>query len=140
MEQKIVVRYSEAFKIQVVNDLESGRFDNINQATKHYGIKGPCTITKWLKKYGRNHLCPKVIYVKKPNEQDQIKQLRKEIKELQMALGITQTEKVLEKSFLKIACEKLGTDVEDFKKKSIYSSALCKRELRRNSELSVPGS
>ena len=116
MEQKIVVRYSEAFKMQVIKDIESGRF-NIGSAGQHYGIKGACTIKNWLKKYSRNHLCPKVIYVKKPNEQDQIKQLRKEIKELQMALGITQTEKVLEKSFLKIACEKLGTDVEDFKKK-----------------------
>jgi len=116
MEQKIVVRYSEAFKMQVIKDIESGRF-NIHSAGQHYGVKGAPTIKRWLKKYGRNHLCPKVVRVEKPNEKNQMKQLRNEIKELQRALGITQAQRVLENSFLKIACRKLGTDVEDFKKK-----------------------
>ena len=117
MKQKIVVRYSEAFKMQVIKDIESGRF-NIHSAGQHYGVKGTLTIKIWLKKYGRNHLCPKVVRVEKPNERNQMKQLKNEIKELQMALGVTQTEKVLENSFLKIACRKLGIDVEDFKKKA----------------------
>jgi transposase-like protein len=117
MEQKIVVTYSTSFKMQVIEDIESGRF-SINGAGVHYGVKGNHTISGWLKKYGKNHLCPKVIRVEKPNEKDRIKELKDRIKELEFALGKTQAKKVLGDSFLAIACEKLGTDVDDFKKKA----------------------
>lgn len=117
MEQKIVVTYSTSFKMQVIEDIESGRF-NMNQAREHYGIAGGATISSWLKKYGKNHLCAKVIRVEKPSEKDRIKELKNRIKELEFALGKTQAKKVLGDSFLAIACEKLGTDVDDFKKKA----------------------
>lgn len=118
MEAKLVYRYSEAFKIDVVKELESGKFDNINQARCHYGINGSATITNWLKKYGRRNLCPKVVRVEKPNEKDRIRQLKEEIKELKMALGETQAKRVLGNSYLHLACKELGTDVESFKKKA----------------------
>ena len=129
MEQKIVVRYSEAFKMQVIKDIESGRF-NIHSAGQHYGVKGTLTIKRWLQKYGRNHLCPKVVRVEKPNEKDQIRALKKEIKELQLALGKTQTHRVLGDSFLKIACDKLGTDVEEFKKKVDLTRFIMQKKLQ----------
>ena len=116
MEQKIVVRYSISFKMQVIEDIESGRF-SMNGAASHYGINGSETISKWLKKYGKNHLCPKVIRVEKPNEKNQIKELKNRIKELEFALGKTQAKRVLGDCFLDIACGQLGTDVESFKKK-----------------------
>jgi hypothetical protein len=53
-----------------------------------------------------------------PDEKDQIKQLKSQVKQLQQALGRTQAEKVLNEAFLEIACEKLGEDVEEFKKKA----------------------
>ena len=65
MQQRLVVRYSMSFKRQVVSELESGRFDSIGQASEHYGITGSMTVKKWLVKFGRNHLCPKVIRVEK---------------------------------------------------------------------------
>ena len=39
-----VVRYSEAFKLKVVNELESGKFSGTDEARKSYGIKGPATV------------------------------------------------------------------------------------------------
>ena len=118
MRQRTVIHYSVCFKRQVVAELESGRFDSIGQASEHYGINGSMTVRKWLDRFGRNHLCPKVIRVEKPNEQDQVRQLKKQIKQLKEALGQTQAENVINQEFLKIACEEMGQDVDAFKKKA----------------------
>jgi transposase len=117
MEQRTVMRYSMAFKQQVANDLESGRFDSVLQAQEHYGICGNGTIQRWLKRYGKQHLCARVIRVETPDEKDQIRQLKQRIKQLEQTLGRTQAEKVLGDAFLEIACETLGQDVDAFKKK-----------------------
>jgi transposase len=117
MQRKMAIRYSMAFKQQVVADLESGRFGTILAANEHYGIGGAETVRKWLRRFGRNHLIPKVVRVEKPDEADQIRQLKKQIRQLQEALGKTQLENVMNESFLRIACERLGMDFEEFKKK-----------------------
>ena len=118
MQQRLVIRYSMSFKRQVVSELESGRFDSILQVSEHYGITGSKTVRNWLRKFGRNHLCPKVIRVEKPDEQNQVRQLKKQIKQLKEALGQTQAENVINQEFLKIACEEMGQDVDAFKKKA----------------------
>jgi transposase-like protein len=107
-----------SFKQQVVEELESGRFSSISEAKEHYGIAGASTVQNWLVKYGRNHLCAKVVRVEKPNEKDQIRQFKKQIKQLKEALGQTQAENVINQEFLKIACEQLGQDLDTFKKKA----------------------
>lgn len=117
MQPKTEIRYSVAFKQQVVADLENGRFGTILAASEHYGIRGAVTIRRWLQRFGKNHLIPKVVRVEKPDEADQIRQLKKQIRQLQEALGKTQMKSVLNESFLEIACERLGVDVEAFKKK-----------------------
>jgi len=118
MEQRTVIRYSMSFKRQVVSEIESGRFDSILQASEHYGITGAETVRSWLRKSGRNHLCPRIIRVEKPDEQNQMRQLKKQIKQLKEALGQTQAENVINQEFLKIACEEMGQDVDAFKKKA----------------------
>ena len=117
MIQRLVYRYSIAFKQEVIERFESGQFVSIEEAREHYGIRGACTIQGWLRKYGRNHLCSKVVRVERPEEKDQIRALRQEIRRLKEALGQTQAEKILGDEFLRIACEKLGQEVEQFKKK-----------------------
>jgi transposase-like protein len=106
-----------SFKQQVIEELETGQFDSISQAQRHYGIRGSETIAKWLRKYGKNQLCAKVVRVERPDEKQQISQLKKQIRQLQEALGQTQAQNVLNQEFLKIACEQLGQDVDSFKKK-----------------------
>jgi len=118
MHERIVVRYSLSFKHQVVSELESGRFSSISQAKEHYGIRGAETIRNWLARYGRNHLCAKVVRVEKPDEKSQIQQLKMQIRRLKEALGQTQAENVINQEFLKIACEQMGQDLDAFKKKA----------------------
>ena len=113
-----IYRYSMGFKQQVVKEIESGRFSSISDAREHFGINGAYTIQSWLRRFGRNHLCAKVVRVETHNEPDEIRKLKKRIKELERALGRTQAGKILEEEFLKIACEELGRDVEQFKKKA----------------------
>jgi transposase len=117
MEQSVVYRYSLAFKRQVVDDIENGRFDSMEAARIHYGIKGPCTVKKWIRRFGKNHLLAKVIRVEKPDEKDQIRQLRQEVRKLRELLGSKEAEKAISEAYLEIACEELGTDIESFKKK-----------------------
>ena len=117
MSRRTEMRYSSCFKRQVVEDLESGRFDTIASVQRHYGIGGMDTVQRWLRKYGKNHLLPKVVIVQKPNEKNAIRDLKRQVAELQRVLGQTQAENVLTAEFFKIACEQLGCDPEAFKKK-----------------------
>ena len=118
MKQRTIFRYSMGFKRQVVSEIESGRFDSLGQVSDHYGIAGSMTVRKWLDKFGKNHLCAKVVRVEKPDEKDRIRELKKQIRQLKEALGQTQAEKVIGDAFLEIACEDMGLDVSDFKKKA----------------------
>ena len=118
MQPSVQIRYSLAFRRQVVSELETGRFRSIQEANAHYGIGGAMTVRRWLERFGKNHLIPKVVRVEKPDEADRIRQLKQEIRQLKQALGETQLRNVLNESFLEIACEQLGQDVEAFKKKA----------------------
>lgn len=114
-----VIKYSECFKRQVVADVECGRFASLEAARVHFGIGGAFTIHRWLRRFGRNDLLPKVVRVEMPEEADRIAELRKQIAELQRALGQTQAENLLNREYLKLACQRLGTEVEAFKKKQV---------------------
>ena len=118
MKQAEIIRYSISFKQQVIRELETGRFGSILEAKEHYGINGSATIQNWLRRYGKNHLCSKIVRIEMPNEKDQIRELKNQIRQLKEALGHTQAENVINQAFLKIACERMGQDVEDFKKKA----------------------
>jgi len=117
MQASVQIRYSMAFKRQVVAELEAGRFRSIEEARRHYDIGGTMTVRRWLEQFGKNHLIPKVVRVEKPNEAERIRQLRQEIRQLKQALGETQLHSVLNEAYLKIACGRLGQDVDVFKKK-----------------------
>jgi len=50
------IRYSEAFKQQVLRELEQGEFGSVQAAARAYGIRGGSTIQTWTRRYGRSHL------------------------------------------------------------------------------------
>lgn len=112
------VRYSMAFKQQVVGELERGRFGSLGEASEHYGIAGSSTVRKWLSLLGKNRLIPKVVRVEKVDEANQVLELKKQVRQLQQALGQTQLKNVLNETLLEMACEQLGVAVEAFKKKA----------------------
>ena len=116
--KKEVVRYSEAFKLQIVSEIESGKFKSIFEAMKRYDIRGTSTIQRWIEKYGKNHLLNKVVVVKTVEERDQVKELKQRIRQLETALSNAHLDLCLEKSWVGIACKQAGIeDVEAFKKK-----------------------
>ena len=49
MSQSILIRYSSSFKRQVVSEIESGRFDNINQALLIISNYLDIPIERWIK-------------------------------------------------------------------------------------------
>lgn len=112
------IRYSEAFKRQVVEEIACGKFSSPYKAQQAYGIRGQMTVTKWVRKYGREDLLPKRIRIETMEEADHLKEARKRIKELEAALADAHIDQCLEHAFLEIACERLGTDLDDFKKKN----------------------
>ena len=118
MRERVLYRYSEAFKREVVEALESGRCSSVHAAQVHFGIKGSETVAKWLKRMGRNDLRTKVVRVEKPDEADRIKELQKQVAQLQRALGQTQALNLLNEELLRTACQRLGEDMEAFKKKN----------------------
>lgn len=118
MKQKKVIRYSEAFKRQVVEEMGSGKFESISGAQRAYAIGGAMTIRKWIVKYGREDLLPKRIRVEKMKEIDALKEARKRVRELEAALADAHIDNCLEEAFLEIACERMDMKVGDFKKKN----------------------
>jgi hypothetical protein len=61
---------------------------------------------------------PKVVRVEKPKEASRIVELKKQVRQLQQALGQTQLKNVVHEAMLELACEQLGVDVASFKKKA----------------------
>ena len=112
------IRYSEAFKKQVVDEIAEGRFCSINNARRAYGIKGCGTVENWVRKYNREDLLPKRVRIETMKEADELKAARKRIRELEAALADAHIDQCLEHAFLEIACERMETEVDDFKKKN----------------------
>ena len=104
-------RYSLAFKQKVVSEVEQGRF-TITDAKKFYGIPGAETINLWIRKFGKNHLLPKIVRIEMPEEKDMIKELKKKNKELESALANEMLKNIALESLLEAAGEHYGTDLK----------------------------
>jgi transposase len=116
--QKLMMRYSEAFKQQVLREIEEGKFDSVHAAARAYGIRGNVTLHGWIRRYGRTHLLRKVVRVETPKEVNEAKELRKRVRELEKALADAHIDSKLDAAYLRIACRVAGIeDVDDFKKK-----------------------
>ena len=111
------IRYSEAFKLQAVQELESKglSFDSVR---RKYGVKGTWTVQRWVHKYG-NGTRGKVVRVEKPEEISELARLKQRVRLLEGALADSNLDLALERAYVRLACERAGIqDVEDFKKKA----------------------
>jgi transposase-like protein len=124
MEPHNYVRYSEAFKQQVVSEMESGKYESAYAATQAYGIRGPSTVSRWLRQYGRSDLVAKQITITTMNEIDEKKALKERVRQLERALADAHMKGLLEESYLEIACERMGLDVNEFKKKHVTALSI----------------
>lgn len=111
------IRYSEAFKMEVVGELEREGLP-FAQLQRKYGIRGAHTVQQWVYQYG-NGSRGKVIRVEKPKAINELARLKDRVRRLEHALADTNIELVLERAYTQIACERAGIqDVGEFKKKA----------------------
>ena len=113
---KEVVRYSDAFKRNIVEKAGRGMYASISEAQRKNGIRGSETLVKWIKKYGREDILPKRIRVETMNGIDELKELRKQNKELKAALADAHMDWCISSALLDTACGEMGTTAEALKK------------------------
>jgi transposase-like protein len=114
---RAAIRYSEAFKMQIVRELEGGLI-NLDQIRRKYGIGGCYTIRRWVCKYGNGRV-GRVIRVEKPEEINERQELKHRVRALEKALADANIDLALERAYTELACERAGVDVQEFKKKAI---------------------
>ena len=110
-----VIRYSKAFKMQAVREVETGQNCAYGLERK-YDIKGHGTVMRWLRQFGSGRY-GKIIRVEKPDEISEAARLRTQLRQAKEALADAHMELALEKAFLAVACEQMDQTVEGFKKK-----------------------
>ena len=110
-----VIRYSKAFKIQAVGEVERGELC-VEAVQRKNGIKGKGTLMRWVRQLGSGRY-GKIIRVEKAHEVNEAAQLRSTLRRVKEALADTHMELALEQAFLAVACEELDQSLESFKKK-----------------------
>jgi transposase-like protein len=117
-----LVRYSQAFKAEVVDKIQRGEL-SIGEAKETYGINGGSTIYRWVQQAGRHELIRKVVQVRTSKEVDEIKRLKRELEQAKRALADAHIEGWVKSELYQYACEHLGVDPEEFKKKAGVDSS-----------------
>jgi transposase-like protein len=112
------VRYSEAFKRQLVLELEGGRHRSLNAVCRRYGIGSTATVAGWVRRYGNEDVLPKNVRIETLKEHDELKAARKRIRELEAAVADAHIDHCLEKAYFHVACDRMGVDPAVFKKKN----------------------
>ncbi|MDR3357201.1 MAG: hypothetical protein LBO04_08480 [Spirochaetaceae bacterium] len=82
-----VIRYGEAFKLRLAGDAASGKYKSLDEARRRNEIRGGSTLTKRIKKYGREDILPKRIKAGTMNEIDELQAARGRIREPGAALA-----------------------------------------------------
>jgi len=110
-QEKLCYYYSSAFKQKVIAEIESGKL-SIEQARKIYNIGGSATISKWIKKYGKNHLLGKIVRIEMADETSELKKLRNQKAELESALAKAHLKILSLESIIEGAEEELGIELK----------------------------
>ena len=117
MESKDRKRYSEGFKLKVMEELRDGKWKTVAGAAQAYGVT-PQGVRHWMKRLGFDYLNGRIIYVKSRTELDEIKRLKDEVKRLKMQLADEVLDHKIDEVALQIACRNLGTTPEELIKKA----------------------
>jgi transposase-like protein len=116
-ENRGAIRYSEAFKMEVVREVEA-EGKSFHEVRRKYGIGGCDTVQNWVRRYG-NGTRGKILRVEKPEEINELKQLRERTRRLEKALADANLDLALERQYTRLACQRAGIEnVEEFKKKA----------------------
>jgi transposase-like protein len=103
---KVAIRegYTEAFKVQIVREVEDGKITRV-EANRRYGILGHSTILKWCRKYGRLRFTRKRGTEKMVMEEKDIEllQLQNEVRELKRELEAARIKNVVLETLVDVA-------------------------------------
>lgn len=119
--------YSQAFKLGVVQEVESGELSYI-EAQKKYGIQGASTVLKWLRKYGNFDWDNKTT-LKMPKSKDQrlleleqqVRLLEKQKAELERQVDHSSKKAILFDMMINIAEEEFNIPI---RKKSLPEQSI----------------
>ena len=114
--QNYGIRYSEAFKMALVRELEEQDLP-FEHVRRKYGILGSATVQKWVRTYGNGRRGIR-IRVEQPEEINELKRLKERVRRLESALADANIDLALERAYTELACQRAGMDVEAFKKKA----------------------
>ena len=108
-------RYSEAFKLKVMDELRDGKWKTVADAAQAYGVSAQ-GVRYWMKRLGFEHLNGRIIYVKTTTEIDEIKRLKAENKRLKERLADEIIDHKIDEVTLRLMCEEYGTTPDEVKK------------------------
>jgi transposase-like protein len=123
-----VIRYSEAFKLRLAEDIGSGKYKSPGEARRRNGICGGAAVKGWIKRYGREDMLPERVKAGTVNEIDELKAARRRIREPEAALSGSRTDCCPGRAFSDIVCERLGVSREELKKRTLRGLPKCERD------------
>lgn len=113
----IVRRYSESFKLKILDELSTGKYSKHGLA-RLYDIHAS-TINDWIKKYDRKDLMNTRVLVENIDETSRLKALKKEIEQLKQLLLKKDLEQLANDAYLEVAAKNLGYKSVDELKKNL---------------------
>lgn len=106
---KTRVLYSEELRKHIVTQIESGKL-TVSHAVREYDIGSSQTIYNWLYKYSRNLKKGVRMVMEKDSHEKTNEELKRQIKELQAALGRKSMEADLYRAIVEEASKELDVD------------------------------
>lgn len=110
MERKLIKRYSQALKQQVVREYESGA--SVYSLLNKYGISGHNTIKRWVEKHGREAYRSGIVMIQSQEDQLEVKAMKARISELESALAESVLDGRLLNTTLEVASRELKVDLK----------------------------
>ena len=118
MAERIIKRYSMAFKKQVVQEYEAGA--SIEGLRRKYGISGKQTVRNWINQYGRTGVRHQMIAIDDADVRAENQVLQERIANLEKLVAQLSLDKLMLESTLTVAEKELGYAVK--KKRATKSS------------------
>lgn len=112
--------YTREFKQEVVQDIESGKYESVAEVRKKFSIGGSSTVHKWLVKYGKSsnfvdlEKISTVIEdrIMENSKEKKIQELEKELTELKISKRKSEMELEFYKTVVDIAKEDFNIDLK----------------------------
>lgn len=110
MKKKIIKRYSEAFKRQVVHEYEAGA--TVASLNQKYNVKGGGTVKSWIRQYAHAGLRTEVVTIQRAEERQRERELQERIAALETAVSQLILDKIVLESSLAEAETLLGMSIK----------------------------